>query len=390
VTTQDEFGPVHARPRERGRLTIYELPTRIVLGVGSVGQLAEELDGLGVRRPLLVTDQGVKSAGIVDRVIEALKPLGSAPAIFDEVESDPSTATVERIGAQLTSGRHDGVVAVGGGSAMDAGKAAAALATNEGGVLDLVGPENVATDPLPIVAIPTTAGTGSEVTRFAVLSDKDSGAKVSVASMKVMPRVALLDPELTYSLPAQITAPTGVDALAHAVESYGSVWTHPIAEGLALYAVELVGRNLRAAVHGGDHQARAAMLAASCIAELAANSTRLGLAHALAVPLGATHHVPHGVAVALTLPHMCRFNEGADPARYERLKAALDPDAATMSDAVTALNRDVGILAGLSSWGVDEDDFDRVIDLALRSDNVQANPRAAEHDELAAMLRAAL
>lgn len=390
MSTKDQYGPVHARRRDAGRMAVYELPTRIVLGLGSVHQLGKELDGLNVRRPLVVTDQGVKGAGIIDRVLEALRPHGKAPGVFDEVESDPTTAIVERLGAELSAGDHDGVIAVGGGSAMDAGKAAAALATNGGSTLDLVGPDNVATDPLPVLAIPTTAGTGSEVTQFAVLSDKDAGTKVSIASMKVMPRVALLDPELTYSLPAQITASTGVDALAHAVESYGSVWTHPIAEGLALYAVELVGRHLRTAVEKKDHEARAAMLAASCIAELAANSTRLGLSHALAVPLGATHHVPHGVAVALTLPHMCRFNEAADPARYERLKAAFDPDATTMSQAVESLNRNVGISGGLRSWGVDENDFDRVIGLALRSDNVLANPRSADHPELAAMLRAAL
>jgi alcohol dehydrogenase len=390
VNTNDHFGPIEARPRDPDRLTVYELPTRIVLGVGSIRRLGEELASLNIHRPLLVTDQGLRNAGVVDQVLRALEPHGLTPDIFDEVESDPTTATVEAIRDILVHGDHDGVIALGGGSPMDAGKAAAALTTNEGELLDLTGPDNVLTPPLPVVAVPTTAGTGSEVTRFAVLSDKDSGAKVSIASMQIMPRVAILDPELTYSVPPKITAPTGVDALAHAVESYGSVWTHPIAEGLALHAVELVGKNLRAAVHEGDHRARSAMLAASCIAELAANSTRLGLAHALAVPLGATHKVPHGVAVALTLPHMCRFNESADPSRYERLRDALDPQATTMSSAVEALNRDVGITEGLRTWGVEEDDFDRVLGLALRSDNVQANPRAADYQELSGVLAAAL
>ncbi len=221
------------------------------------------------------------------------------------------------------------------------------------------------------------------------MTDPESGNKVSIGSMRIMPRLALLDPDLTLGLPPAITAATGMDALTHAMESYGSVWSHPIAEGLALHAVELTGGHLRRAVADGtDREARAAMLMASLIAELAANSTRLGLSHALAVPLGAGHHVPHGLANAILLPHVVDFNAAADPDRYARMASLLGPDG--VGDAVNSLNRDIGIDERLSDWGVGEEDLPVLAQLALRSDNVRANPREAGEIELVAILRAAL
>ncbi|MGP4115315.1 iron-containing alcohol dehydrogenase family protein [Streptomyces sp. 4N509B] len=257
-------------------------------------------------------------------------------------------------------------------------------------MLDLVGPERVDADPVTVFAVPTTAGTGSEVTRFCVLSDTDSGRKVSISSMRVLPRLALLDPELTTGLPAHLTAATGFDALAHAVESYGSVWNNPVSEGHARNAVALIGRHLRTAVERPENlEARMGMLAASCIAELAANSTRLGLAHALAVPLGAAHHIPHGVAVALMLPGMCAFNEEAEPERYRELAGLLTPGASRMSEAVDALRSDVGLTTRLRDWHVAETDFAPVVEVALASDNTRANPRVADAGDLTGLLRAA-
>jgi alcohol dehydrogenase len=235
--------------------------------------------------------------------------------VFAEVEPDPSTELVDRAAALLREQAHDGVIGLGGGSAMDAAKAAAAAATSGLPSARLVGPDRVPCDRLPIVAIPTTAGGGSEVTKFAVLTDHQVGAKLSLASRRIMPRFAVLEPALTIRLPAPITAATGLDALGHAVESYGSVWNNPISEGMALQAIALVGEHLRAAVHTPDDlRARAGMLAASCVAELAANSTRLGLAHALAVPMGATHRVPHGVAVAMMLAPCARSTRSSSRA----------------------------------------------------------------------------
>lgn len=392
-----EHAPLEAAPqagrlrsRDPLRLARYELPTRIVYGEGALDQLPELLGQLGVRHPLIVTDRGLSATSLPSRVSEVLSDAGIDHGLFSEVEPDPTTTVVDRIATLAVERHHDGVIGLGGGSAMDAAKAAAAAAVARVPVAELVGPGKLESDPLPIVAIPTTSGTGSEVTQFAVLSDLTAGAKVSLSSMRLMPAFAVLEPDLTTGLPPALTASTGLDALGHATESYGSVWNNPVSEGMALHAISLVGEHLRTAVHKpGDRIARAGMLAASCIAELAANSTRLGLAHALAVPLGATHHIPHGVGVAMVLRPMAAFNEEAEPARYARVTAMLDPAASRLSSAMGALYDAVGLTARLGDFGVAPEDYDRVIALAMRSDNVRANPRPAGSEELRALLRAA-
>lgn len=376
-----------ARPRDPLRLARYSLPTAIVYGAGALEQLPSLLSELGLAYPLLVTDRGLATTGIPGRVGAVLSSAGIKYELFAGVEPDPTTAVADEIGRLLRERGHDSVIGLGGGSPMDAAKAGAAVAASGLPVLDLVGPDKVPCEPLPIIAIPSTAGTGSEVTRFAVLTNVEAGAKASIASMRIMPKFALLDPYLTTGLPRPLTASTGMDALAHAVESYGSVWNNPVSEGMALHAISLVGQHLRAAASGPDDLvARGGMLAASCIAELAANTTRLGLAHALAVPLGATHHVPHGVGVAMMLAPMCAFNEEADGARYERMRVAIGTGEGSMSGAVTALRRDLGLEDRLRDFGVKKEDYERIVALALKSDNVLANPRPVGADELMELL----
>jgi alcohol dehydrogenase len=390
MTPEDTWGPIHPRPRDLGRPFQYQLPTEIVFGEGRIDDIADHLKKHGITRPLIITDHGLRATGIIDRVESLLSKAGFDADTFDDVTSDPKTSTVEEVRERITDRRHNGTIGVGGGSALDVAKAAAALATNSGAPTDYVGREKLVHDPLPIIAVPTTAGTGSEVTMWSVLTDAQTGKKVSIGSVRIMPRVALLDPELTYGLPPAITASTGMDALSHAVESYGSVWNHSIAEPLALRAIELVGKNLRQAVeNGADREARRGMLMASLVSELAANSTRLGLCHALAIPVGATHHVPHGIANAILLSPVADFNAAADPIRYQTVASLLNGsnDAAT---AIDTLRRSVGIVGGLASWNVTPDDFGRIADMALQSDNVQANPREAGKEDLIAILQAAL
>ncbi|MDQ3540430.1 MAG: iron-containing alcohol dehydrogenase [Chloroflexota bacterium] len=390
MTFQDEWGPIRVRPRDPARAFHYQLPTEIVFGEGRIVEIAAHLERCDIRRPLIVTDQGVRAAGIIDRVEAALSGSGVTAAVYDAVTSDPRTSTVEEVRRRLVDRGHDGTVGIGGGSALDVAKAAAALVTNPGSPQDYVGRDRIMHDPLPVIAVPTTAGTGSEVTMWSVLTDDATGAKVSIGSVRIMPRVALLDPELTYGLPPALTAATGMDALSHAVESYGSVWNHPIAEPLALRAIELVGHHLRNAVADGTNRdARRGMLMASLISELAANSTRLGLCHALAIPLGARHHVPHGLANAMLLSAVARYNAAADHERYATIGFLLDrtDDAAA---AIANLRREIGVTDGLARWEVGEDDFGELADMAMRSDNVQANPREADREHLIAILRSAL
>ncbi|MDV3125438.1 iron-containing alcohol dehydrogenase [Mycobacterium sp. 21AC1] len=380
-----------ARVRDPLRPVTYSLPTTIVFGRDVLTQLPDITRETGIRYPLIVTDRGLAATDIPDRVTATLREAGFRYEQFTDVESDPSTELVDRIGTLLVQNSHDGVIGLGGGSAMDAAKAAAAVATNGVGAAELTGPEKVRVEPLPVIAIPTTAGPGSEVTKFAVLTDHAAGAKLSIASMAIMPKWAILDPALTVGLPPKFTLATGLDALCHAIESYGSAWNNPISEGMALQAISLIGANLRSAYHvPGNLEARAGMLAASCIAELAANTTRLGLGHALGVPMGATHGVPHGLAVGMMLPPMCRFNAEVEPQRYQRVAAALDPTAGDLNAALSALYRDIDMDSRLSQFGVAPGDFDRIIDLAVRSDNVLANPREARRQDLAALLQEAL
>jgi len=385
----DRWGAVRARPRDLGRAGSYRLPTEILFGDGVVVELGPRLRDLGLKRPLLVTDPGVHAAGLADRPLASLQAAAIDCPVFADVPSDPPTTVAEAVADRLRAEAHDAVIGFGGGSALDVAKAAAALATNDGPATAYVGRERLGVDPLPFVALPTTAGTGSEVTIWSVLTDPASGSKVSIGSFRMMARLAVLDPELTLGLPPAITAATGMDALSHAVESYGSVWNHAIAEGMALQAVDLVGRHLRRAVRGGvDLDARRGMLMASLIAELAANSTRLGLCHALALPLGARHHVPHGLACALLLPAVVAYNTPAEPERYAEIARRLGGDHA--ADAIARLRSDIGIEGGLTTWGVGPDDFEALTTTAMRSDNVLANPREADPEALAGILTASL
>lgn len=391
MTTTEATNTTALRVRDPLRPVTYSLPTTIVFGRDVLAQLPDIVRDSGYQYPLIVTDRGLAVTDVPGRVAGVLQDAGIRHATFTEVESDPSTEVVDRIGALLQANSHDSVIGLGGGSAMDAAKAAAAVATNGVPSVDLTGPDKVRIAPLPVIAIPTTAGPGSEVTKFAVLTDRSAGKKLSIASMRIMPEWAILDPALTVGLPAQFTLATGLDALSHAIESYGSVWNNPISEGMALQAITLIGANLRMAhAEPEDLNARAGMLAASCIAELAANTTRLGLGHALGVPMGATHHIPHGLAVGMMLPPMCRFNAELEPARYGRVAEALDPSAADLDGALSALYSRISMDAKLSQFGVAEGDFDRITDLAMLSDNVLANPREASRDDFARLLREAL
>lgn len=388
MTSTDQWGTVKARSRDIARPFDYQLPTHIVFGDGRIGELSDHLRRHGVTRPLIVTDPGLRSTGIIARIEHVLSEAGMPCGVYDEVSSDPRTSIVEHVVALVREGQHDGLVGVGGGSSLDVAKAAAALVTNPGAPADYVGREKISNQPLPFVAIPTTAGTGSEVTIWSVLTDDATGAKVSIGSVMMMPNVALLDPELTVGLPPKITAATGMDALSHAVESYGSVWNHVIAEPLALQAIELVGKYLARAVEdGSDLEARRGMLLASLVSELAANSTRLGLCHALALPVGARYHVPHGTANAILLDLVCAFNAAADQERYATIarKLGWGPDAAS---GIAALRERIGITERLADWGVDN--HGELADMAMKSDNVLANPREADRDQLMEILRAAM
>ncbi|HEY0836841.1 MAG TPA: iron-containing alcohol dehydrogenase [Azospirillum sp.] len=383
----------------------YHIPTAIEFGWGALARLPGIVKDLGAKdlggtRALVVGDPGVARAGLVERVAATLSKGGIPAATFTDVESDPAVQSVEAGSRLAKSEGCDVVVGVGGGSALDTAKAIGLMLTNGGTIRDYVGINRVPQPGAPVVAIPTTAGTGSELTIWSVLSDKERKVKISVGSTFNCPRVALLDPELTLSLPPAITAATGMDALTHALESYVNKATQPISEAMSEQAMRLIAKSLRVAVAQGDNaSARSDMLLASSIAALAFNSTRLGLVHAFAMPLGARFHIPHGLVNAILLPAVMRFNLPGNFAKYARIAEIFGEPVAGLSlrdaaarsvDAIETLKADIGITARLGEFGLAQADFDGVVDEAMQSGNVPVNPRQPTRDDLKAILRAEL
>ncbi|WP_029032331.1 iron-containing alcohol dehydrogenase [Salinarimonas rosea] len=378
----------------------YHLPTAIEFGHGALARLPALARGLGGQRALIVGDPGVERAGLVGRIADVLSQTEMPIAIFTDVESDPDIRSVEQGTAIAKAERCDFVIGIGGGSALDTAKAIGLMLTNAGTIRDYVGINKVPQPGAPVVAIPTTAGTGSEMTIWSVLSDKAQQVKISVGSTYNCPRVALLDPGLTLSLPPHTTAATGMDALTHALESYVNRATQPISEAMSVQAMTLIARSLRVAVAQGDNlQARADMLLASTIAAMAFNSTRLGLVHAFAMPLGAKFHIPHGLVNAILLPAVMRYNLPGNLPKYahiaeifgERVEnRSLRAAAERSVEAIEQLKQDIGITAKLSAFGLSEDRFDEVVDEALQSGNVPVNPRQPTREAMKAILRAEL
>lgn len=378
----------------------YHIPTQIEFGNGAIARLPEFVKALGGSRVLVVGDPGVQRAGLIDRVQAILTGASIFNAVFADVESDPATRSVDEGTVHGKANGCDLVVGIGGGSALDTAKAIGLMLVNDGNIKDYVGIGKVPRAGTPVIAVPTTAGTGSELTIWSVLSDKVAKAKISVGSVLNCPAIALLDPELTLSLPPQITAATGMDALTHALESYVNTATQPISEAMSDQAMTLIARSLRKAVaDGSDVEARGDMLLASTIAAMAFNSTRLGLVHAFAMPLGAKFGIPHGLVNAIMLPEVMRFNHLANPRKFARIAEifgektaglSVEEAAALSVSAIEKLKLDVGITAKLSNFGVTEGRFDEIVDEAMLSGNVPVNPRQPTKDDMKALLRAEL
>jgi alcohol dehydrogenase len=382
------------------RFNFFPIPTDIHFGCGMLRSLPERLRALGSRRPFLVTDPGLRAAGLAERVEALLAAADMPAAVFDRVQPDSSSKLIDGAAAELRAGQADGVVGLGGGSSLDSAKAVAAMATNPGSILDYAGLHKIVQRPLPTIAIPTTAGTGSEVTLWSVFTDDTKRIKSAAGSFLLYPSVALCDPELTLGLPPALTAATGMDALGHAVECFTNDACQPISAALAREAIELIGRHLRTAVaRGGDREARYGMMLASTMAGMAMNPTRLGLAHALAMPLGSWGlRIPHGYAIAITLPVVMEFNHQARPERYAEVARALGEPveglpvaeaAARSFAAVRRLARDIGIPGGLGELGLREEHLEAVAAEAIKSGNVAVNPRRASVEDLKHILEEA-
>ena len=371
--------------------------TQIEIDPGAVRLLPAECERTGMRRPLVVTDAGVRAAGVLDL---ALAALGGLPhAVFDGTPSNPTEAAVRAAVEQYRREGCDGLVAVGGGSSIDLAKGVAIAATHEGPLRTYAtiegGSPKITERVAPLIAVPTTAGTGSEVARGAILI-VDDGRKLGFHSWHLVPKVALLDPELTLALPPGLTAATGMDAIAHCMETFMAPAVNPPADGIALDGLERAWAHIeRATRDGQDREARWHMMSASAQGALAFQKG-LGCVHSLSHSLGGVNpKLHHGTLNAMFLPAVIRFNARADSIqrerRLQRLAHAMgltgcDAQGSEVADAIRAMNARLGLPAGLRAMGVTEDLFERVIDGAMADHCHKTNPVIASRDDYRAML----
>jgi alcohol dehydrogenase class IV len=380
---------------------VFNTSPSIRFGPGVVDALGEIARPLLGERVLIVTDPGMVATGIVDRAEKALEDGGISVAQFTRVEADPPEAIVLEAAEAARQHGATGVVGVGGGSSLDVAKLAALLAGGGEALKDVYGVGNAKGPRLPLVLVPTTSGTGSEVTPISIVTT-GTNEKMGVVSPVILPDVALLDPELTLGLPPHVTAATGIDAMVHAIEAYASASANnnPISRKLATEALSLMGRSLETAVHnGGDMEARSDMLLGSMMAGQAFANSPVAAVHALAYPIGGHFHVPHGLSNALVLPHVLRFNTKVAHTPYAELAPFAFPDlarfegqerAAAFCEALAELSQRCGLPQRLRDVGIGEDSLPTLARDAMNQTRLLVNnPREVTEADALAIYRAA-
>ena len=362
--------------------TNWNYPTTVRFGAGRIRDLPTACAELGIHHPLLVTDPGLAGLPIVQNAVAVIEAAGLPVAVFSEVRSNPVGANVDAGVAVYRAGGHDGVVAMGGGSALDAGKVIAFMSGQSRPVWDFedIGDWWTRADPqgiAPIIAIPTTAGTGSEVGRAGVILDEAVHTKKIIFHPRMMPSVVILDPELTVGLPAHITAATGMDALSHCLEAYCAPGFHPMADGIAVEGLRLIHEWLpRAVADGADLDARGHMLVAAAMGATAFQKG-LGGMHALSHPVGALFNTHHGLTNAVFMPYVLQFNRGAIEARMARLAAYLQLGDGSFDGFIRwiiDLRATLGIPHSLRALGVSGEHFDKLAEMAAADPSAGGNP----------------
>ncbi len=359
----------------------WSYPTAVRFGAGRIAELPEACRAAGMKKPLLVTDKGLASLPITAQALDLIEAAGLGRGLFSDVDPNPSDANVAEGLKAYREGGYDGVVAFGGGSGLDLGKVIAFMAGQVRPLWDFedIGDWWTRANPAgihPIVAVPTTAGTGSEVGRASVITNSETHEKKIIFHPKVLPAVVICDPELTVGMPKFITAGTGLDAFAHCVEAYSSPHYHPMSQGIALEGMRLVKEYLpRAYADGSDIEARAHMMSAAAMGATAFQKG-LGAIHALSHPIGAVHHTHHGTTNAVCMPEVLRFNADAIAARFDMAAAYLGIEGgfAGFQAYVDDLNASMGIPKTLTELGVADPDLDALVDAALRDPSTGGNP----------------
>jgi len=371
----------------------WNYPTSVRFGPGRIAELPAVCRELGIRRPLLVTDPGLRKLPMIEQVLGALRAAGLGDAVFSDLQANPVGANIAH-GVAFYQAQHcDGIIAFGGGSALDVGKTVALMVGQKRPLWDFEDREDWYTRAdaagiAPIIAVPTTAGTGSEVGRASVILDESVQVKKIIFHPKMQPAVVISDPELTTGLPPRVTAATGMDALAHCLEAYCAPGFHPMADGIALEGMRLVKEWLPLAVKEGNNVvARAHMLAAASMGATAFQKG-LGAIHSLSHPVGAIHHAHHGETNGVVMPYVLVFNRPAIEEKLARLARYLglpDPGFNAVLDWVLALREDIGIPHTLADLGVKESDVERLAAMAVDDPSTGGNPRPAGLAEMRQM-----
>jgi alcohol dehydrogenase len=368
-------------------------PTRLLFGAGAIAGLADLVKAEGGSKVFLVVDPGLKNAGLLQKVTDPLKKAKIPFEIYDKIDPEPGLKLADAGCKLAAKSGCDCVVGVGGGSAMDVAKAISILLTNGGKAEDYLGLGKIAKPGVPKIMVPTTAGTGAEVTFTAVFINEKTKSKGGMNGDPLYPNAALLDPELTVSLPPHVTAATGIDAFTHALEGYLSTQAHPISDMYALEAIEMISRNLpRAYANGNDLEARSGMLMGSLLAGKALATAGVGLVHAMAYPLGGMFGISHGLANAVLLPYVVEYNLIGNPGKYAAVAEVMGYDtsdmplreaAAVVVEAIFNLNNDVGIPGSLADLGIPVEKIPEMADIALTVTRpIENNPRKPTRDEV--------
>jgi len=376
----------------------WNYPTKVRFGAGRIAELPDACKELGMKRPLIVTDPGLAALPMIKEAVAANEKAGLSTGVFSDIKSNPNGKNVEDGIKAYRSGKHDGVVAFGGGSALDAGKAIALMAGQKRPIWDFedVGDNWLRVDPAgvaPIIAVPTTSGTGSEVGRVSVITKEDTHQKKLIFHPKVQPSIVIDDPALTVGLPAKITAATGMDALAHCFEAYCAPGYHPMADGIALEGMRLIKEWLPTAVKDGKNlEARSHMMAAATMGATAFQKG-LGAIHSLSHPVGAVYDTHHGLTNAVVMPYVMQFNRKAIEEKMTRLAAYLglkNPGYQAVLDWVLELRKEIGIPHTLKDIGVGTDKLDSLSEEAFNDPSTGGNPVPAGVPEMKQMFIASI
>lgn len=358
------------------------LPTKIKYGRGSLMFLGGELKALGAKKIMIITDKGIVKTGMLDKVTNILKKEDFQYIVYDDIEANPKDYNVERAALKAKEEETDTLIAFGGGSPIDAAKAVAVLAKQGGKVRDYQGRGKIKEDCLPLLTIPTTSGTGSEVTFSSVITDTKEKFKFTIKSPYIAAKTAIVDPELTVTVPPLTTAATGIDALTHAIEGYTANCTEPIAEAVGLYAIEYISKNLAKAVKNGeDLEARDNMMVGSLLAGLSFSHADVASVHCMAEALGSIYDAPHGMCNAILLPYVMEYNLSSCEYKYARVARAMginekeDHDAAVKGiEYIKELSKEIN-LPGINTLKVDTKDFELLAEMSVKNGSNESNPR---------------